>query len=355
MTTIRVPKDVSVEKLGAAEEAKAPASSPNTLRTILRWLSPRNISAIYVGIIFFVIFAFKVPGTFLTGLTWSSILEEQAVGIILAIALLIPFAAGVFDVSVAFTLSLSTSVMAIMMVNHHQSFWIAAPTVIAMGALIGVFNAIAIAIFKVNSMIATLGSGTVLGSIELWVTNGGDGVFGFPSGFLKLGTAKVIGISWLFVLALAVAFGVWYVLTHTRQGRYVYAIGGNPVAAKLSGVPVVKYVFATLMLSGALAAVGGIALAAELGSSQPGIGEDYLLSSFAAVFLGSTQLNKGKGIENVWGTVIAILALSIATKGFSLLGALVWVNNFVYGLALIVSMAWANWSRRHTLTATGLP
>ena len=340
--------------VAVAQTVVANAPVP-TWRRVIAFVSPKNISAAYVGLIFFTIFAIKVPRTFLTGLTWSSILEEQSVAMILAIALLIPFAAGVFDVSVAFTLSMSSSIMAIMMATHHVPFVYAMLTVFGVGIGIGILNAIVIAIFKVNSLIATLGSGTVIGSVELWSTAGGNGIAGYPKGFLALGTDRFLGFSWLFLIAMAVALAVWWLLAHTRPGRRIYAIGGNPTAARLAGIPVAKYVFGTLMASGFLASLAGIAIAAELGSSQPGIGGDYLLSSFAAVFLGATQLNRGKGIENVWGTVLAILALSIATKGFSLVGAEVWVNNFVYGIALIAAVAAANWSRRKTLGATGLP
>ncbi|MFE5708277.1 ABC transporter permease [Rhodococcus koreensis] len=315
-------------------------------------LSVKRISAVYLAILLFAYFTYQLPDLFLRYDTWTTMLGQQSITIIVALGVLIPVTAGVFDMSVAYTMGLTSTVMAILMVNHHMSWVTAALLAILIGVVIGILNGLIIAYFKVSSLIATLGTGTVIGSIDFALSGGSS----FPirdANFLGIGVGSLFGIAWPVYMALALSIVAWFFLEHTAVGRRTYAIGGGIQAARLAGVPVRKYIMTTLVLSSVLGAIAGILLTARVGANSPGVAASFLLPGFAAVFLGATQLKEGR--VNAWGTVIAILALAIGAKGFDLIGVRLWIHDFFYGIALIGAMAMSVWSKRSTLEPNGAP
>ena len=141
-----------------------------------------------------------------------------------------------------------------------------------------------------------------------------------------------------------IGVAIYILIEYLPVGRYLYASGGNPVAARLAGVRVDRIVYGSLVASSLVAGITGVVLAARIGTASPDIGPSYLLPAFSAVFLGSTQIKPGR--VNVLGTLIAIYLLATGVKGLQLAGAPSYTDDLFNGLALIIAVALAARSAR---------
>lgn len=297
-----------------------------------------RFSGIYVWVAIIVLFAIWIPDTFITEGNFRIIAGDQAITAMLAIGLIVPLAAGVFDLSIAGVMGFSVA-----MVSYQLSKGISAPiaiiTTLLCGALIGAVNGFVVVKLNVDSFIATLGMSSILLAGTYWVTDGKQITEGFTDGFLDLGSKPFLGLPLPFFYMIAVAAVMYVILEKTPLGRYLYATGGNRQAARLAGLRVERIMFGALVTSATVAALTGVILAAKLGTAAPDIGPSYLLPAFSAVFLGSTQIRAGR--VNVLGTLIAIYLLATGVKGLQLAGAPSYVNDLFNGLALIVAVALA--------------
>lgn len=302
-----------------------------------------RFSGLYVWAALIVLFALWVPETFLTTNNARIVAGDQAITAMLALGIIIPLAAGVFDLSFAGVLGVSVAITAYMQVEG-QSPVVAALAAIAGACLIGAANGFIVVRLRVNSFIATIGMSSLLAAAAYWITDGKQITEGFSETFLDLGTAQIFGIPLPFYVMLVVAALIYVLVEYLPVGRYLYACGGNPQAARLAGVRVDRVVFGSLVASSFVAGITGVVLAARLGTASPDIGPSYLLPAFAAVFLGSTQIKAGR--VNVLGTLIAIYLLATGVKGLQLAGAPVYVNDLFNGAALIIAVALAARSAR---------
>ncbi|WP_256993483.1 ABC transporter permease [Rhodococcus sp. 06-418-5] len=328
------------------EAAAAPASPPSggsdraSARTKGRTFSLGldRFSGLYVWVAIIVLFAIWIPDTFMTQGNFRIVAGDQAITAILAIGLIVPLAAGVFDLSIAGVMGFSVA-----MVSYQLSQGISTPvaivTTLLCGALIGAVNGFVVVKLHVDSFIATLGMSSILLAGTYWVTDGKQITEGFTDGFLDMGSKPFLGLPLPFFYMIAVAAVMYVLLEKTPLGRYLYATGGNRQAARLAGLRVERIMFGALMTSATIAALTGVVLAAKLGTAAPDIGPSYLLPAFSAVFLGSTQIRAGR--VNVLGTLIAIYLLATGVKGLQLAGAPSFVNDLFNGLALIVAVALA--------------
>lgn len=322
------------------------------LLKVLRAISPMNISAVYLAGVLFLYFVLDISDLFLRQSTWTTMASQQSVTIIVALGVLIPVTAGVFDISVAFTLGLSSTILAKLMAEQGFEWWEGAFVVLGLSVVIGLLNALLIAYFRLSSLIATLGSGSIIGAIDLRVSGGRTIGIGLTDpGFTDLASNKLFGLTWPVWFAIALTAVVWFATERMPVGRRLYAIGGSVRSARLIGVPVSRYVVGSLIVSSVFGAIAGIVVTARIGAASSGIGASFLLSGFAAVFLGATQLKGGK--PNAWGTTLSIFALAVGTKGFELQGVSPWIQDFFYGTALVVAMAISNWNKRSMLEPTG--
>jgi ribose transport system permease protein len=303
----------------------------------LRYLSFQRISAVYVLILLMVIFAIWVPDTFLTWGTFKSVLGDQSVTALLAIGLVIPLAAGAFDLSVGLALGAGNINVMYLMISHGWSMGPAIALSLVFGLLVGAVNGGLVAGARLDSFIATLGVNSVLSAYVVWVSSNQQIVGNPLSSFGELAGRQVLGIGLSFWIMLVVAIVVWYVLTYRPAGRRLYATGGSADAARLAGVRTRAVVCCALLASGVIAAAAGVLLASRIGVGSPTVGAPYMIPAFAAVFLGSTQLASGR--FNVWGTVLAVYVLAIGVKGLQLAGAPFYVSDLFNGIALI-SAVW---------------
>ncbi len=304
----------------------------------LKVLSPARVSALYLLLAIIVIFSITAPDTFPRTATISQVLNGNAVIGLAALSIVIPLAARVFDLSFAYTMSLSGVTAAYFVAE--KGWPLAAAVVMALLAalVIGFVNAFVVVILKVDSMIGTLATGSLIQAFITFVTHEipiTDGsLFG---GFSDIGQKEMFGVTLPVIYMVVLALILWFVLQHTALGRRIYATGFNTEAARLSGIRTKRIQFCSLLVSAVLAGWAGISLAAVLGSGSPSAGTPYLLPAFAAAFLGATQIKPGR--FNAWGTLLGVVTLGAGTTGLALSTAPAWASNMFTGVVLIAALA----------------
>jgi len=302
-----------------------------------------TMSALYLLVAELIIFALWLPETFLTTTTLQGILNEQAVTALVAVGLVLPLAAGAFDLSVGACVGMAAIVITRLTVVDGWNVFAAVAVTLAVGLLIGAVNGFLVVVAKIDSFITTLAMSSVLAAAILAVSGNRPAV-GVPEGLTKLGATQIFGIQ-LPVFYLAVlALVVWFVLEHTTVGRYIYATGGGIDAARLAGVRTGRILAGVLVCSAAIAALAGIVVTARVGAGSPDVGPPYLLPAFAAAFLGATQFKPGR--YNVLGTVLAVYVLAVGVKGLQLAGAPFWLPDLFNGVALLLAVGLTTYERR---------
>jgi ribose transport system permease protein len=301
--------------------------------------SLERFSGVYLWALFIVVFTFLDHGEFFTVSTLDSVATTQAVQAILALAVLVPLVAGQFDLSVGATANL-TGIVAIVAQNMwHWPLPAAIVFAIALGFLVGFVNGFVVVGLAVSSFIATLGMGSILSAFLVIVTNAQQPEPVTSNAWNNLAQFPIGGISIVVIEMLVLGLILWWVLDWTPVGRRLYATGGNAEAARLSGIRVNRVAWGTLTVSGGIAGVGGILFSSLYGPSLS-FGATLLLPAFAAVFLGSTQLQPGR--FNLWGTLIAIYVLATGVEGLQLFSGQQWLGDMFNGVALILAVALAS-------------
>lgn len=313
-------------------------TEPTRYHRLRRLLGFRNISALYIFAVLFVVFALWVPGTFLSASTWKALLDNGAVTGIAAIGLVIPVAAGAFDLALGTELGLGAILIAWLIGDHGVAPAIALPATTVAGGAVGCLSGLIITRARIDSFIATLGVSSVLLALISWISNDTE-ILGLSNSFQNIGNKEIFGIALPVYIMLVVGLLVWYVLERTPAGRRVYATGGNLDAAHLAGVPTSRVIVLSLVACGAIAGLAGELVSAQIGAGDPTVGPPYLLPVFTAVFLGSTQFREGR--FNVWGAVVAVYVLATGVKGLQLGGAPTWIPDLFNGVALLLAVGLA--------------
>ncbi|GGK80657.1 ABC transporter permease [Streptomyces flaveus] len=300
----------------------------------------------------FVIFSLALPDTFPTMENASSILSNQSIPAILALGAMIPIVTGKFDLSVGYGLGLAHVLAMQLIVNNGWPWPMACLVVILGGGVVGVFNGLLVEFAKIDSFIATLGTGSVLYACTGWITDGArivPGPQGLPPAFTDLYNSKFLGlpVPAFYVLALAVL--LWLLLERLPLGRYLYVIGSNARAADLVGIPTRRYGIYAFAGSGLVVGFAGVLLAAQQTIGNPSVGMDYLLPAFVGALLGSTAIKPGRA--NAAGTVVAVTILAIGLAGIGQLGAEFWATPLFNGGTLLLAVGLAGYSARRRLRA----
>jgi ribose transport system permease protein len=299
---------------------------------VARTLSPRNASALYVLAALLIIFAIWIPDTFLTGTTFKTLLNDSALNAIVAIALVIPLAAGVFDLAVGATVGVTSILVAWLLSSRGVAMPVAIAVTLLAGAAVGLTSGLLVTRARIDSFIATLGVSSILAAVTTWVS-GGQQILGLGGSFQDIASKELFGITLPVYYMLIVGLLVWYILESTPAGRRVYATGGNAEAARLTGVRTSTVVVLSFVACGTVAAMAGVLVSSNLATGDPTIGPAYLLPAFTAAFLGSTQFRNGR--FNVGGTIVAVYVLATGVKGLQLAGAPVWIPDLFNGVALL--------------------
>jgi len=323
----------------ATDGSGAPVANP-WWRNRVRVPGLDRFSGLYILAAVLVIFAFTIPGLFFTTDNLRNLGASEAVTAVLALGLILPLAAGVFDLSFAAIMGLS-EVIAISGQSHGYNPVLSCVAAVVACAVVGVVNGIIVVRLHVNSFIATLGMSSILVAATYWVCNGGQEIVnGVSTGFTSFGTDQWLGIPSSIYFMVVLGIIIWFVLRFRPVGRYLYAVGGNATGARLAGVRVNRLIFGSLVISGTVAGLAGVLLAAQLGVGDPTAGPPYLLPAFTAVFLGATQITRLRR-PNVIGTIFAIYVLAVGVNGLQLAGAPSYINDLFNGAALIAAVALA--------------
>jgi ribose transport system permease protein len=302
----------------------------------LQLLDPRRVSALYLGLAGIVVFSIWIPDLFLTPVTLRTTLADMAIVGMVAVALVLAFAAAVYDLAIGWILGFASTVLAKLVTTGGMSVPVGIAITLGIGLLIGLVHSALVVGLKIDSFIVTLGTGAILTGLVFFVSDN-QSQFGVPEGITSLASAGWFGISKAFYALMVFSVVIWFVLEHTPTGRYTRAIGGNVEAVRLAGVPVGRYVTLAFLVSGFGGAMAGIFYTASISGSDPASGAGFLLPAFSAALFGATQIRPGH--PNVWGTILALLALGVWNKGLNLVGVDIWITNVFYGVALIVAVA----------------
>lgn len=312
---------------------------PQRVVTLLAQIGLRRYTGVVLWAILIVTFGVWVPHTFLTRLTITSILSSQALTAVLALAVMFPLIAGVFDLSAAQNLGTSALFAGYLMANKHVSPLVAIVATLLMGLLIGIGNGVLVALVGVDSFIATLGTSSLLLAVTEQLANGRY-VGPFPASFTRITAPAPFGIPIIAVYLAVLAIVAWYVLEHTPLGRRMYATGANREAARLAGVATVRLIFWSMVICGVGASLAGLMLASTTNSVNQTLGPQYLLPAYAAAFLGTTQIKLGR--FNVPGTVLAIFVLGTGVEGLELVGSgQLYISDYFNGVALVGAVTMA--------------
>lgn len=276
--------------------------------------------------------------------TWN-VMRQISVNICISVGMtLVVLTAGI-DLSVGSVLALCGAITAGLLKNGIEvpsanlfiGFTVLGAVVAGLltGSVLGLFNGWAITRFKVPPFVATLAMLTMArGLTMLWT--GGYPISSLGTSFDFIGTGWFLGIPvpvWISGLIVVAAL----ILTKkTRLGRYIYAIGGNENAAKLSGININKIKIAVYTLAGALAAIGGIIVTSRLDSAQPNAGISYELDAIAAVVIGGTSLSGGRG--SIWGTVLGAVIIGVLNNGLVLLNVSPFWQQVVKGMVILLAV-----------------
>ncbi|PWC10360.1 sugar ABC transporter permease [Brenneria roseae subsp. americana] len=273
-----------------------------------------------------------------------NILRSIAIVTVIAIGVSISLSVGGFDLSVGSTASLANALVISLFVWHGLGTTGAIVLTLLLCTLVGLFNAFLIVVLKIPDMLATLASLFVIQGVAMTYSYGGsitqnmvlpsgemaEGII--PEFFATLGQVPVI-----VVIMLVVTLLVQLYLSLTKHGRRMYAIGGNPEAARLAGIRTARYRVQAYVFSSLLAALGGILLASRIGSSQVNAGGGYLMDAVAAAYIGFSLAGSGK--PNALGTLVGAVILGVLQNGLVMLSVPYYAMDIIKGLVLALALA----------------
>ncbi|WP_236641595.1 ABC transporter permease [Dickeya undicola] len=280
-----------------------------------------------------------------------NILRSIAIVTVIAIAVSISLSVGGFDLSVGSTASLANALVISLFVWHGFGTTGAIVLTLTLCLLVGLFNAFLIVVLRIPDMLATLASLFVIQGVAMTYSYGGsitqnmllpsgdmaEGVI--PEVFATLGQVPVIVVIMLVVTVLVQLY-----MSLTKHGRRMYAIGGNPEAARLAGIRTARYRVLAYLLSSLLAALGGILLASRIGSSQVNAGGGYLMDAVAAAYIGFSLAGSGK--PNALGTLIGAVILGVLQNGLVMLSVPYYAMDIIKGLVLALALAMTYFQKR---------
>jgi ribose transport system permease protein len=323
-----------VSAKSASDRSAGSESTTVGRRNLADWLERFALVLVWAATI--AVFGALRPESFLTWSNFSTILGSQAVIVIITLGLIIPLTAGDYDLSIASCLTLAGTVLAVLNVHHGVSIFGATLAALAAGAAVGFANGFFVIYFRINSLIVTLGIGTFIHGITLWL---GDQqtISGISEGLVSaVIVTRLLDVPLGFYYALALCTVIWYVFSYTALGRRLLFVGRGREVARLSGIRVDRIRWGCLVVSGAIGGMAGVIYVGTTAAADPSSGLTFLLPAFAAAFLGATSVNPGR--FNPWGAMISVYFLVTGITGLSILGVSTFVQDLFYGGALVIAV-----------------
>ena len=291
-----------------------------------------------LGLALLIVVVSLLNPTFLSPKNLMNILRQTSVNAVIAAGMTFVILIGGIDLSVGSILGISGAVCASILVSG-RGVAMAVIAALLVGAVVGFLNGFVISKGKLQPFIATLATMTVLKGLTLVYTNGNPITLGsndLAMKFGKIGGGTIFGIPTPAVIMIVVFMVCYYILHNTKMGRYTYALGSNEEATKLSGLNTDKIKIWVYTISGLLSAVAGIIITSRLYSAQPTAGSGYELDAIAAVVLGGTSLNGGKG--KITGTIIGALIIGVLSNALNILDVSSYYQTMVKGAVILLAV-----------------
>ncbi len=281
-----------------------------------------------------VIFSFLSP-VFSTMGNILTVLRQIAMLSIMGAGLTVVMITKRIDLSIGYSVSFLGILCAALIVDYGIPMWPAILITLVAGMLVGLLNGVAVAVIGIPDFIATLSVGFLVSGVNQAYTKGHP-ISGLPDAFNIFGASKIIGIPSAIFIMFGFLIVVYIVLSHTRFGRYTYAIGGNEEAAMMSGVKVKFNQIIGYILCGVGVAITSVVLTSRLGSAHPLAGDALLMDAIATVYLGGTAFKEGE--PNLGGTFVGALIIGVLGNGLTLLNVPYYYQNITKGLVILLAV-----------------
>lgn len=303
-----------------------------------------NYGTVFTIFIMFGFFAIVTNGRFLQSGNLINILRAMSIVTIISTGVTISLVVGGFDLSVGSVASMTMAIGIAMFVWYDQNIIIAIVAALLAAVVIGLVNSFMIIKFNIPDMLTTLSAMFIFNGVSTTFSKGkiisqnmimSDGSTStglIPQVFRDFGSVPQI-----IIIMAALVIVVHIFLTFTKHGRYMYVVGGNPEAARLSGVNVNKYKTIAYIFSAMLAGIGGLLLAARIGQANPSAGAGYLMESVAAAFIGFSFLGAGK--PNAIGTFVGALMMVSLSNGLVMISVPYYSMDIIKGVVLVLALA----------------
>jgi ribose transport system permease protein len=293
----------------------------------------QTVGMLPVLVVICILFAFLTPN-FLSENNLINVVRQASINIVLAAGMTFVILTGGIDLAVGSVLGYTAVVAVVVSLNPHLSL-MAVPTALLAGTIIGVLTGATVAYIGLPPFIVTLGTYTAIRGAAYLAANGTT-VINSKLGFAWIGNGYVGPIPWLVIIALLVIAVSAFILHNTVLGVHVYAVGGNPQAARLTGIPVAAVLIFVYGVSGFLSGLGGVMSASRLYSAQGQLGIGYELDAIAAVILGGTSFSGGIG--TVFGTLIGALIIAVLNNGLTLMNVSFYWQLVIKGAVIILAV-----------------
>lgn len=328
-----------------ATEFNSPSTGSlgSTAKTVLRE------AGIGIALIVLIIVFSLSTQHFLTSSNVTNILTQVTINLVLSIGMTFVILIGGIDLSVgsvlAFAAVVAGTVMTLPDLDPSVAVMLATASAVAAGILFGLLNGLVSAWWGIPSFIVTLGTLNIARGAALQVT-GAATIYSFPAAFNAFGSQTIYGVPVLFLIALLLVAVGWFVLTRTVFGRVLYGIGNNEEATRLAGHNVFFYKVAAFTICGAAVGIGAIIYMARLNIASPIIGIGFELNAIAAVIIGGTSLNGGRG--SIIGTLLGACIIGVLANGLILLGLSDFMRQMITGFVIILAVILDKYRERLT-------
>ena len=303
-------------------------------RRMLAFTDEPWFSAVLPLIFLFAAMSLASPKTFLTTSNIMNILRQGSIYAIMAVGMTFPIITGGIDLSQGSVLAV-VAIVTGLVIKDTGSIFLAVTAGIAVGASVGLLNGVVISYVKIPAFIMTLGTMRAMRGVALLITKGSPIDIKLPS-FRFIGTESLFGIPILVYLVVAVALVGQFILSHTSTGRYIFSLGSNEEAARISGVKIEQNRIKAYLISGVCVAIAAILYISRLGSAQPIAGDGYELEAVAATVIGGTSIMGGEG--SALGSIIGAVVVALIKNGMVLLQVSTYWQSIIIGLVIVISV-----------------
>ncbi|MCF0148550.1 MAG: ribose ABC transporter permease [Clostridium sp.] len=295
-----------------------------------------------IGLVLLCLIITFVTPAFLTLSNITNVFTQVSVNAIIAVGMTFVILTGGIDLSVGSTLAISGALSA-SIIKSTGSVTLAIIVAALVGIAIGLVNGLLISKGKLQAFIATLATMTVFRGATLVFTNGTP-ISKLPEKFVNIGNGKLGFIPIPVIITVIVSVIAIYVLSQTRFGRYLYALGGNEDSARLSGINTNKIKTLVYVVSGFASSIAGVIITSRIASASPNAGTSFELDAIAAVVIGGTSLAGGEG--KITGTLIGALIIGVLNNGLNLMNVSPFYQSIVKGLVILIAVLLDKKSRK---------